>query len=119
MALVDSLLVFVVSLLIGALGIYAGARVIIGARNYEHAIITAVIAAVVWGLVSFFLGWIPLVGPIATLIAYVGVINWRYPGGWLTAIAIALVAWLAALLVLALLAIGGIGDLTAVGIPGA
>lgn len=118
MAFIDSLVVFVVSLLVGALGIYAGARVVVGTRNYEYAIVTALIAAVVWAVVSFFFGWIPLLGPLATLIAYVGVINWRYPGGWLTAAGIAFVAWLATLIVVALLSAVGIGSLGAVGIPG-
>jgi len=47
------------------------------------------------------------------------VINRRYPGGWLRAFAIALVAWLAALVVLYLLAVFDISTFEAVGVPGA
>lgn len=118
MALIDTLIVFVVSLLIGALGIYAGARVITGHDDYTYAIVTALIGAIVWAVVAFFLGWIPLLGPVLALVAYVAVINSRYPGSWVNAIGISLVAWVAALLVLYLLAAAGIGSFEALGVPG-
>jgi hypothetical protein len=118
MALLDSLIVFIVSLLIGALGIYVGARIIADVDDYTYAIVTALIGAIVWVVVSFFVGWIPLLGPLLALIAYIGVINWRYPGGWLNAAAIALIAWLAALAVLYVLALFDIVAFEAMGIPG-
>jgi len=118
MALIDSILVFVVSLLVGALGIYVGARVVADYDDYTYAIVTALLGAIVWGVVGFFFGWIPLLGPILVLIAYVAVINARYPGGWVNAILIALVAWIASLVVLYVLALVGIGGFEAVGIPG-
>lgn len=118
MAVIDSLLTFVIGLLIGALGIYVGARVITDTEDYGYAIVTALIAMVVWVIVAFFVGWIPLLGPLLALIAYVGVINYRYPGGWLQAIGIALIAWLASLVVLWVLALVGITDPGAVGVPG-
>jgi len=118
MALIDSILVFVVSLLVGALGIYVGARVVADYDDYTYAIVTALLGAIVWGVVGFFFGWIPLLGPILVLIAYVAVINARYPGGWVNAILIALVAWIASLVVLYALALVGIGGFEAVGIPG-
>ena len=113
-----SLVVFVVSLLIGALGIYAGARVITGADNYSHAIITALIGAIVWAIVGFLVGWIPLLGPLLALIAYVGVINLRYPGDWTAAAMIAIVAWISVLIVLYALAFLGVTGFEAVGVPG-
>jgi hypothetical protein len=118
MALIDSLIVFVVSLLIGALGIYVGARVVTGVEDYSYALITALIGAVVWVVVAFFLGWIPLLGPLLALLAYVAVINRRYPGGWLNAVAIALIAWLASLVVLYVLALLGGASFEALGVPG-
>jgi steroid 5-alpha reductase family enzyme len=118
MALIDSVIVFVVSLLIGALGIYVGARVITDTDDYSYALITALIGAIVWTIVAFLIGWIPLLGPIVALIAYVGVINYRYPGGWLNAIGIALIAWLASLLVVAVLATLGVTTFDAAGVPG-
>ena len=117
MALVDSVIVFAVSLLIGALGIYAGARVITDTDDYSYALITALIGALVWTLVAVLIGWIPLLGPLVALIAYVGVINYRYPGGWLNAIGIALIAWLASLLVVGLLAVFGVTTFDAAGVP--
>lgn len=119
MALVDSILVLVVSLLIGALGIYIGARLVAHHDDYTYAVITAAIGAVVWAVVAFFLGWIPFLGPLLALVAYVGVINYRYPGGWVNAIIISLIAWLAVVVVLYILAIFGVTSFEAIGVPGA
>jgi hypothetical protein len=119
MALVDSLVVFVVSLLVGALGIYIGARVITDYEDYTYAIVTALIGAIIWAVVGFLFGWIPLLGPLLALIAYVAVINYRYPGGWGNAVLISLIAWVASLIVLYVLALVGIGGFEAVGVPGA
>lgn len=119
MATVDSIIVFVVSLLMGALGIYVGARVITDHDDYLYAIVTALIGAVVWAVIGFLFGWIPFLGPLLVLIAYVAVIKYRYPGGWVNAILIALIAWIASLIVLYVLALIGIGGFEAVGVPGA
>lgn len=118
MALIDSIVVFVVSLLIGALGIYVGALVITDADDYTYAIVTALLGAIVWSLVAFFLGWIPFLGPLLTLVAYVAVINVRYPGSWLDAVGIALVAWVASLVVLYILGFLGLASFEAMGVPG-
>lgn len=118
MAVIDSLIVFVVGLLVGAFGIYVGARLIVDVEDYSYAIVTALIASVLWAIVGLFLGWIPLVGPIIALIVYIGVLNWRYPGGWLRATAIALIAWAASLVVLYVIAAIGITTFDAVGVPG-
>ena len=118
MALVDSIIVFVVSLLVGALGIYVGARIITDYEDYTYAIITALIGAIVWAVVGFLFGWIPLLGPVLVLVAYVAVIQFRYPGGWGDAVLIALIAWVASLAVLYVLALVGIGAFEAVGVPG-
>jgi hypothetical protein len=115
MALIDSLIVFIVSLLIGALGIYIGARVITDYDDYTYAIVTALIGAIAWALVS----WIPLLGLILALIVYLGVINWRYPGGWVDAALIALIAWVAVLVVVYILNVLGLAPFGALGVPGA
>lgn len=119
MAPVDNLVVFVVSLLVGALGIHVGAAVITGTRDYTYAVITAAIGALVWGVVGVLVGGIPLVGPALVLLAYLAVIKWRYPGGWVSAGGIALVAWIATLAVLYVLATVGATEFAAVGVPGA
>lgn len=118
MALIDSILVFVISLLIGALGIYVGARVLTGVENYTYAIVTALIASIVWVVAAYFLGWIPFLGPLLALIAYLGVINMRYPGGWFRAAGVAFIAWVASLLVLYALSIVGLATFEAVGVLG-
>ena len=118
MAFIDSLIVFVVSLLIGALGIYVGASVLTDFEDYSYAIITALIGAVIWAIVGFFFGWIPLLGPALALLAYVTVINLRYPGGYGRAIGIAVIAWVAVFVVLYVLAVLGIfQDAEALGVP--
>jgi uncharacterized membrane protein len=127
MAIIDFIIGFVVSLLIGAFGIYVGARVIANRDDYEYAIITALIGALVWWLITVLFGlitWIPILGSIASvlasllaLFAWVYVINARYPGGWGNAIGIGLVAYLTVWVVLVLLNSLGIVSLGAVGVP--
>lgn len=53
------------------------------------------------------------------LIAYVALINYRYPGGWVNAVLISLIAWLASLAVLYVLALVDVGAFEALGVPGA
>jgi hypothetical protein len=118
MGIVDSVIGFVVSLLVGGFGIYVGARFVVDERDYGHAVVTALIGAVVWAVVGLFLGWIPLLGLLLTLLAYIAVVNWRYPGGWVQAAGIALVAWVASLVTLAVLSLLGVGSLSAFGVPG-
>lgn len=114
----ESVVVFLVSLLIGALGIYVGARIIVGSGDYDHAIVTALIGAIVWAVVGFVVGWIPLLGPLLALLAYIAVINFRYPGDWTAAAMIGLVAWVTVLIVLYALAALGVTGFEAVGVPG-
>jgi len=100
--LTGTIIAFVVSLLVGAFGIYVGGRVITDASSYAYAFVTALIGAAVWAVVVLFVGAIPLLGilaPLLALVALIWVINWRYPGGWFAAIGIALVGWLAILVV--------------------
>lgn len=118
MGIIDSVVGFVVSLLVGGFGIYVGARFVVDESDYGHAVVTALIGAVVWAVVGLFLGWIPLLGVVLTLVAYIAVVNWRYPGGWVEAAGIALVAWAASLVALAVLSVLGFGSLSAFGVPG-
>jgi len=119
MALVDSILVFVISFLVGTVGIYIGARVMTDVESFEKAAITAIIGAVVWTIFAILFGWIPLLGPLLALIAYVGVVNWQYPSGWGTAAGIALIAWVASIVILYVLAVVGLVGFDALGVPGA
>ena len=118
-SIASAVLVFFVSLLVGAVAIRLGAQILIDAdTGFRRATATALIGAVVYTVVGFFLGWIPLLGPILMLLAWVWIINWQYPGGWGTAGGIALAAWLIAVLVLFGLARVGIVAPEAMGIPG-
>ena len=116
--MLNSLVVFVVSLLIGALGIHVGSRVVVDVSDYTYAFVTALIGAIVWSVVGFFLGWIPLLGPVIVFLAYLSIIKRRYPGGWIDALGITLVAWVAVIVVLSVLAFAGVTTFDAVGVPG-
>lgn len=116
--MIDSLVVFVVSLLIGALGIHIGASIITGVEDYSYAFVTALFGAIVWSVVGFFLGWIPFLGPVIVLLAYLAVVKRRYPGGWINAAGVTLVAWVSVIVVLYVLALGGATSFDAIGVPG-
>lgn len=111
------LVIFVVNLLVGTFGIYVGARVVAGIDDGKRALVTALVGALVWSLANAFVGWIPVLGPALALLAWVAVIDWRYPGGLVTASLIGFVAWVAVLLVLSV--VGRVlGPIDAIGIPG-
>ncbi len=114
---VSALISFAASLLVGAAAIYIAAAVLVDVRDYEHAIITALVGALAWFVSSLFLGWIPFVGPLLVLIAYLWIINARYPGGWIKAALIALGAWVVGVVLMTLLATVGVVD-DLLGIPG-
>lgn len=118
MAIVDSLIVFIVSLLVGAIGIYVGGRIITHQDSFGKAIITALAGAIVWAIVGLLFGWIPFLGPLLALVAYVAVVNWQYPGGWVKAAGIALVAAVASFVILYLLAVINLVGFEALGVPG-
>lgn len=112
--LIGSLVSFVVALLVGGLAIYVSASVVVDVNDYTHAVVTALLGAIAWALTA----WIPLFGPLIALIVWVGVIHWRYPGGWVKAGIIGGVAWVTALVIIMLLnAIFNLG-VRAFGIPG-
>ena len=118
MALTDTLVVFLVSLLIGGLGIHVGSLLVTGESDYGSAVVTALLGAIVWGLVATLFGAIPLLGPVLVLLSYLFVIRVRTSASWLEAGGIALVAWVASLGVLYVLATTGWTSFGAVGVPG-
>lgn len=128
MAIVETIIGFLVSLLVGAFGIYAGARAITGIDDYNYAIITALIGSVVWWLIAVLASlvtWIPILGTIfgvvasvVALLVWITIINWRYPGGYGNAIAIGLIAWVAAWAVMLVLSFAGLITPDALGVPG-
>ncbi|MDR9429347.1 MAG: hypothetical protein RI568_01370 [Natronomonas sp.] len=77
-------------------------------------VVALLVGSIGWALLS----WIPLIGTLLALVVWVGVINWRYPGGWTRAAIIGFVAWLSALVILFVLnAVFGLG-IGAFGVPG-
>jgi hypothetical protein len=108
-----SLVAFLVALLVGGLAIYISASIVVGSDDYGHAVITALLGAIGWALTA----WIPLVGLLVALVVWIGVINWRYPGGWGNAALIGLVAWLAALVILYVLNVVLGLEIAAFGVP--
>jgi len=116
-----SVVALLVNLLVGGLAIHVGASLVLKSRNYTHAVVTALIGGVAWWLVGLVLGEVSIVGgPVASivgLIAWIGVIRWRYEAGWLRAAAIGLGAWIAALVVVTLLGAVGLRGIGVYGIP--
>lgn len=112
--IIGSLVAFVIALLVGGLAIYISASLVVDVDDYGHAVVTALLGAIAWALTA----WIPLIGPVIALIVWVAVIKWRYPGGWVKAAIIGLVAWVSALLILLVAnSVFGLG-IGAFGIPG-
>ncbi|RQG90486.1 hypothetical protein [Natrarchaeobius chitinivorans] len=112
---IGSVVAFVVALLVGGLAIYLGAALITDTEDYTRALVTALFGAIAWALTA----WIPLFGPLVALVAWIWVINWRYPGGWTDAALVGVVAWVSALVILFVLnAVLGLG-VGAFGVPGA
>lgn len=119
-AVVSAVFIFLVSLLVGTVAIALGARLLVDRdTGYRRAVLTALVGAVVYTIVGYFFAWVPLLGPLLMLVAWVWVINAFYPGGWGTAIGIGVVAWAVAVLLLLGLAQVGVVTPDALGIPGA
>ena len=114
----NSLIAFFISLFVGTIAIYTGAWIVLGSASLTTALIAALAGAIVWGLASFFLGWIPLLGSLITLLAWLGAINWMYSGGWIVAAQIAVFAWIASLLATYIISKTGIAETDALGVPG-
>ena len=120
MAAVDPILVGFVSFLVGALAIFAGARLVIDeSTGFGRAAAVALVGALAWGAVSYFFGWLPVVGPVLALVAWVGVVDVAYPGGWVSAAVVGVAAWVVAVVILYALATVGVVGFDAVGVPAA
>lgn len=106
---------FVLGLFVGGLALFVAGQLVHGEHHdVGHALWTAVLGSLVWTL----LAWVPLVGPfLLAPLGWLGVIRWRYRGGWVHAITIAVVAWLVAMGALVVLDAAGLPAFDAVGIP--
>lgn len=116
-----SLIVFAVGLLIGGLAISVGAKLAFKSEDYSHAVLTALIGAIAWAVVDAVFAELGIFGALSSLVGllvWIGVIKWRYRVGWIRGAFIGLFAWIAALVVLSLLALLGVSSLDAYGVPG-
>lgn len=118
----SSVLVFVVSLLVGGAAIHIGAVFALKGRDYKHAVVTALLGSLAWTGVEVAFALVDVdLGALASLLAlvvWVGVVKWRYRASWLRAGLIGVFAWIAALLVLSVLSALGITAADAYGVPG-
>ncbi len=126
MALLDAAVIFVASLLVGTVAILAGVRLIVDAdAGVSNALFTALVGAIVWAVSSALVDrfvlfdWLPILGVVLMLVAWIGVLNWRYPGGWGTAAAIGFVAWVVAVAIVYAFTLVDVLAPEALGIPGA
>ena len=108
---------FVASLLTGGLGIYVGARLVVGEEDYLHALVTGLLGAIVWVVGGLLFGWIPLIGPLLVLLVYIWMVNRRFDGGRRVAAKIAIIAWACTAIVLVTLAALGLTAFEAFGFP--
>jgi hypothetical protein len=95
-----TLLVFVVSLLIGGFAISIGARLALASKDYSHAVLTALFGAIAWAVVSAIFEEAGIGGAFSSLVGllvWMWVIRRRFEVGWLRGGIIGLFAWLAAL----------------------
>ncbi|MFC6951318.1 hypothetical protein [Halorubellus litoreus] len=119
---VSSVIVFVVSLLVGGVAIHLGATFALKGKDYTYAVVTALLGSLAWtGVeVAFSLADVSLgsLASVLALVVWVGVVKWRYRAGWLRAGLIGVFAWIAALLVLSLLSLLGVTAVDAYGVPG-
>lgn len=116
-----TLIVLAVSILIGGLAIHVGSVLAGTSKDYEHAVVTAVLGGVAWTVVDWAFADVGLPGRLSSvvgLIVWVAVVGWRYDTGWVRAAVLGLFGWIAALVTLAVLDVLGIGGLGAYGVPG-
>lgn len=103
MTVLGTLVTFVVSLLVGGLGIYVGAKLVVGKGDFWTAVWTALFGALGWALVSLLFGLIPIIGgllgTLLGLAVYLLIVSIQYNVDWIEAAAIAVVAWIAIVVV--------------------
>lgn len=118
----SSLLVLLVSVLVGGLAIHVGARFGLRRSDFGSAVVTAVLGGLAWAVVETVARAVHLpgnLGALVGLVVWIWVIRWRYDVGWLRGAAIGVGAWLAAVVALAVLEAFGVHGLGAYGVPGA
>lgn len=113
-SLVGSVVGWVLGLVVGGLALFLAAEFMVS-KNHTlgHGLVTALLGAVVWALLSL----VPLIGWLLAPLGWIAVINVRYGGDLRQSAVVAIVAWLIALVILFVLGLVGLGGLSAVGVP--
>lgn len=111
----ERLLGFALGVLVGGFALFVSSRFLADVKGYDHAVLTAIIGALAWALLSP----IPLLGPVIALVGWIAILKWRYPVGWLRAGAVGAAAWATAVVVVAALQLVGLDTVSAIGVPGA
>nr|WP_305794472.1 hypothetical protein [Halomarina rubra] len=107
-------------MVVGTGAIHLGALLVVDVdTGYGRAALTALLGALAWAAILFFLPAVPVLAPLLGLVVWVTLINWLYPGNWVTAAAIGVVAWFVAVVLLWVLASAGLVGVEALGVPGA
>lgn len=110
----ERLLGFALGVLVGGFALFLSSRYLAELHSYDHAVLTAIIGALTWSLLSP----IQFLGPVIALFGWVSILKWRYPVDWLHAGALGAGAWVTAMVVVAGLQLVGVETATAVGVPG-
>jgi hypothetical protein len=115
---IDGILAVAAELLVGALAIYLATLAVFydekpDPGGFEAAVLTALVAAVTWALLS----QIPILGVLLAVVGWVAVIHWRSPGDLVDSLLVAALAVVAALVVLLALDALGMHGLDAAGVP--
>ena len=118
MGIVDSIFHLVIGFVTGTVGIHFGAIYAGVGSSPEVAAVTALAGAVVWAVVGFFMGWIPLIGSLGTFVVWLLMITQMYNVGIGSAFEIAVFAWVASFIVTHVESFFGFRS-KAMGVPGA
>ena len=98
MALLETLISFLISLVISAVIIYIATKLFGEVEGFGTALLAAFLGAIIFALVSYFLGagWIAsIIGGLTWLIA----LGSLYNMGWIKSFVVALVIWIFAAIV--------------------
>lgn len=98
MAIISALLGFFISLIISAIIIYLATKLMGEEEEFGTAVLTAFIGAIIFALVSYFLG----VGLVASLVgglAWLLALGSLYKMGWLKSFAVSIIIWIFAAIV--------------------
>ena len=122
--LIGTVIVFVVSMLVGGLGNYISVRALSDNEvTFIHAVVSSVISAAIWAGLSYLLN-VYLVtsvlifgGALASLLVWIFVLYFRYSSGIVRAIPAAVFAWIIAVVALYIVATFTEFPFQAIGIP--